>query len=116
MESKMPETLETSTSSIVRNTFGILDKETGKRYADIISSHLQLRRLSFDDWFIVGRIAESKDRNKEYKLLIDHALKKKLCQELVVDVLVSFQIRKDGCYAVARIFDVNKKGNQYASL
>jgi hypothetical protein len=101
---------------IVRNTFGILDPQTKQRYTDIISSHLQLRRLSFDDWFIVGRIAESRDRNKEYKLLIDHNLKKKLCQDLIVDVLVSFQVRNDGYYAVARIFDVNKKGNQYASL
>lgn len=97
-----------------RNTFGILDPSTGKKYEDIIGSHLQLRRLSLEEWLEVGYIAESKDRQKLYKILLDFATQRELLQKNLIEVLVSFQVRTDGCYAVARLFDVNKKGNQYA--
>jgi len=88
-----------------RNTFGLLDPSTGQRYADIISSHLQLRRLLLEEWLEHGSIAESRDRQKSYKILLDFKTQQALVKYGIVDVIVSFQHRKDGCYAVCRLFD-----------
>lgn len=88
-----------------RNTFGILDPITKKQYEDVKVSHLELRRISFDEWFIDKYIAESADRKKKYKLLLDHRAAKEIVQQGSIDALVSFQLRTDGAYAVARLFD-----------
>lgn len=91
-----------------RNTFGIINPLTAERYPDLIASHLELRRISFNDWFVYQTITESADRQKPYKLLLDHKTAKTLIQQKEIKVLISFQHRKDGCYAVARTFDPNK--------
>jgi hypothetical protein len=91
-----------------RNTFGIIDPLTAERYPDLIASHLELRRITFNDWFVYQTITESADRQKPYKLLLDHKTAKTLIQHKEIKVLISFQHRKDGCYAVARLFDANK--------
>lgn len=91
-----------------RNTFGILDKETKERYPDILSSHLELRRISFDEWFLDKYIAESADRNKSYRLLLDHKTAKELVQHGSIKAIISFQMRNNGAFAIARLFDSNK--------
>lgn len=88
-----------------RNTFGIIDKETGQKYPDILVSHLELRSISFAEWFLDKYIAESADRKKSYRLLLDHKTAKELVQHGSIDAIVSFQLRTDGGYAVARLFD-----------
>lgn len=88
-----------------RNTFGIIDKLTGEKYPDLLASHLELRSISFDEWFLDKYISESADRKKSYKLLLDHKTAKELIQHQTIDCMVSFQLRIDGSYAVARVFD-----------
>jgi hypothetical protein len=97
-----------------RNTFGILDKETGKQYEDVKVFHLELRRISFDEWFIDKYISESADRKKNYKLLLDHRAAKELVQQGSIEAMVSFQLRTDGAFAVARLFDPSKAINRSA--
>lgn len=83
--------------SKARNTFGIVG------HTDIISAHLQARYISMDD-FEKGYITESADRRKPYKLLLDYKTEKALKDNKEAAALVSFQVRKDGCYAVARLW------------
>lgn len=91
-----------------RNTFGIIDPTTKKRYEDIIGSHLQLRRLLLEEWLEHGSITESKDRQKSYKILLDFKTQQALAKYGIIDVIVSFQHRKDGCYAVCRLWNPEK--------
>lgn len=88
----------------VRNTFGLIDPLTKKRYEDILSAHLQLLYLSFETWNECGSLAESRDRNKDYAILIDHATLKELIQKGTIPCIVSFQRRTTGNYAVVRLF------------
>lgn len=80
-----------------RNTMGI-------DYPDIISAHLQLRRITEAD-FCSYTIAESKDRHKSYTLLIDFPVLAAIKQTGEASCLVSFQVRTSGCFAVARLWD-----------
>lgn len=99
-------------SSEIRNTMGLFNPSTGERYKDIISAHLQLRRLTLEEWLEHKKIAESRDRHKLYYILLDHNTRKKLIQEKTIDVLVSFQVRTNGCYAVCRVFDKEKQSRE----
>lgn len=85
-----------------RNTFGI----TG--HSDIISAHLQARYLTKAE-FLSGFLTESADRQKSYQLLLDYKTASALYDKEEVAVLVSFQVRKDGCYAVARLWNIEKR-------
>lgn len=93
-------------SNTPRNTFGI------EGHSDIIGAHLQARYISIDD-LRNGYITESADRKKQYLLLLDYKTEKALKEKKgmkEVAVLISFQVRKDGCYAVARLWkDCQKK-------
>lgn len=97
-----------SASLFPRNTMGLYDPATGKRYEDIISAHLQLRTLSFDEWYLDRTVRESRDRQKLFLLLIDFALQKELTMKGSATVMISFQIRTTGCFAVARLYDKTK--------
>lgn len=99
---------------VLRNTFGIIDKKTGQKYPDILVSHLELRCISFNEWFIDKYIRESADRKKGYRLLLDHKTAKELVQHGSIKAMVSFQLRTDGAYAVARLFDPLKVMNRSA--
>lgn len=92
----------------VRNTFGLYDPATKQKYEDILVSHLELRRLLLEEWLIDRKIAESKDRQKEYIVLLDFKTQRALLRDGIIDVLVSFQHRKDGCYAVCRLWNPEK--------
>ena len=91
-----------------RNTMGLYDPQTKQRYEDIISAHLQLRTLSFDEWYPDRTIRESKDRQKLFLLLIDFNLQRELVKKGSATVMVSFQIRTTGCFAVARLYKQTK--------
>lgn len=95
-----------------RNTFGLTDKETGQRYEDIISAHLELRRIDIEELAKDNsKISESSDRGKDYQILLDYKALKKLRQEKEIAVLISFQVRKDGNFAVARLFNERTEEN-----
>lgn len=100
----------------IRNTFGIYDPSTKKRYTDILGSHLQLRRLLLEEWLEIGSIAESKDRQKDYKILLDYQTQRALAEHKLIDVIVSFQHRKDGCYAVCRLWDASRSNTRQQIL
>lgn len=91
-----------------RNTFGILDPDTGQKYPDILSSHIEARTLQLEDWLFVKSITESAGRKENYKLLLDHKALKKLLRQGYLDAIISFQKRTSGLFAVVRIFDKNK--------
>ncbi len=92
-----------------RNAMGLFYPGTKKRYEDIISAHLQLRTLHFEEWYFDKAIRESRDRQKLYTLLIDFNLQKELVKEGRAAVMVSFQVRTTGCFAVARLWKETKK-------
>ena len=93
-----------------RNTFGVIDPLTKLKYEDVLKNHLQVRRITFNDWFIYKTITESEYRKRPFKLLLNHKTARKLVQELELEVIISFQVRTNGCYAVTRIFDPTRKG------
>ena len=76
-----------------------------KGRSDILSSHLELRRIQLEEWLEDRYIAESRDRQKEYKLTVEHKALKQLVKFGEVEALVSFQRTKHGNYAVARLWE-----------
>lgn len=84
-----------------RNTFGIAN------HSDILGSHLQERTLSLED-YKRGSLNENRDRNKEYKLLVDHRTLEALYEKKTINAIVSFQRRTTGNFAVARIYQPTK--------
>lgn len=96
----MISTIEAPSSNSIRNTFGI-------DHSDIISAFLQARFLSVED-ITNGYIRESKDRQKRYILCMDYKAIQAHKANVDTKMLVSFQVRKDGCYAVTRIWKEQK--------
>lgn len=84
----------------IRNSFGI-------SHPDIISAHLQMRRLS-PSHLKTLRIKESADRQKEYFLLPDYRVETEILKNGEAICMISFQVRKNGLFAVARLFDPTK--------
>ena len=101
--------LSTTSTLPPRNTMGLYIPGTKEKYPDIVSAHLQLRTLSFDEWYLNRTIRESRDRQKLFMLLIDFNLQRELTQKGSATVMVSFQIRTTGCFAVARLYEETKK-------
>lgn len=77
---------------------------TVKNRTDVISAHLQLRRILLEDWLEKGYLTETRDRHKKYKLELESSALKKLVKFGEIDALVSFQVTKDGNFAIARLF------------
>ncbi len=89
-----------------RNAMGLIDPNTGSQYSDIISAHLQLRKISVDDWLVKTFLVESEARNlHQFKILLNHKTLQTLLQNGEINALVSFQTRTSGRFAVARIFE-----------
>ena len=84
----------------IRNSFGI-------SHPDIISAHLQMRRLS-PSHLSTLRIKESADRQKDYYLLPDYRVEKEITEKGEAICMISFQVRKNGLFAVARLYDPSK--------
>lgn len=99
-----------------RNTMGLYDPITKQRYPDIISAHLQLRTLHFEEWYFDKAIRESRDRQKLYDLLIDFNLQRELIKHGRAAVIVSFQVRTTGLFAVARLWKESKAGKAVAAV
>ena len=95
----------------VRDTFGIVDPATGKQYADIIKAFLELRTFC-KECLSYGHITSQ--TGTEYKLFMDSALRRKLhclAMEDRISVVVSFQQRTNGLFAMARIANPTKVAN-----
>jgi hypothetical protein len=87
-----------------RPTFGIIDHETGKRYKDIILSFLHPHYITcqdFDNGFIWHN-------GQQYRLHCDKRVRIELGMEGYCKVLISFQIRTTGAYAIARVYNENE--------
>lgn len=76
-----------------------------KGRSDVLSSHLELRRIQLEEWLEDRYIAESRDRQKEYKLTVEHKALKQLVRFGKIEALVSFQRTRHGNYAVARLWE-----------
>ena len=85
----------------VRQTFGVIDKLTGKQYTDIISASMEVRLIT-EIKLLPNSILSYKD--EVYTVHCDSKLKRKLREEGLVRVIVSFQKRIYGNYAECRIF------------
>lgn len=85
----------------IRNSFGI-------SHPDIISAHLQMRRLSTSHLSTL-RIKESADRQKDYYLLPDYRVEKEITEKGEAICMISFQVRKNGLFAVARLYDQSRE-------
>ena len=86
------------TNKAISPTFSIKGRQ------DILS-HLELRRIQLEEWLEDRYIAESRDRQKEYKLTVEHRALKQLVKFGEVEALVSFQRTRHGNYAVARLWE-----------
>lgn len=76
-----------------------------KGRSDILSSHLELRRVQLEEWLEDRYIAESRDRQKDYKLIVEHKALKNLVKFGEIEALVSFQRTKQGNFAVVRLWE-----------
>lgn len=84
-----------------RNTFGLKDKD-GNVFPDIITAYVERINITMEDKKN-GYIYENTDRHKRYTLLLDHKTLMALKQHTNMELLVSFQVRMSGCYAIARL-------------
>lgn len=84
-----------------RNTFGITDKE-GNRLPDIITAYIEEITVTMQD-YKNGYIQEPRDRHKPFKLLLNHKAYITLKTLGETKLIVSFQVRQSGCYAIARL-------------
>ena len=84
-----------------RETFGVVNPQTGKQYADIISASMEARLIS-DIKLLHNSMLFYKE--EPYLVHCDSRLKRKLKEEGLVRVIVSFQKRTYGNYAECRIF------------
>lgn len=87
------------------NTLSMAPTFSIKGRSDILSSHLELRRIQLEEWLEDQYIAESRDRQKEYKLIVEHKALKQLVKFGEVEALVSFQRTQHGNYAIARLWE-----------
>jgi hypothetical protein len=88
-----------------RPTFGVICKETGQRYPDILLSFLQPLYITAQD-FDIGYIRYN---GQEYIIHCDRKVRRELGMEGYCKVLGSFQIRTTGAYVICRVFDRNTK-------
>lgn len=99
-------------NNVIRNTFGLRDSETQQKYEDIISAHLENRILSLSSLKESNYIiAETRDRNKLYTVLLDSKAEQALKQGETTKAIISFQVRTNGCFAIARLFQ-DKQDNR----
>lgn len=92
----------------IRQTFGVIDSKTGKLYPDIIDYSIKTLFIA-DIKLLPNSVLEL---NKEfYYVHCDSKLKRKLKEEGLVKVIVSFQNRTYGNYAECRIYQNSTKGN-----
>ena len=86
-------------NSNIRETFGILDKETGKQYPDIINAFLLSLRITEEDKKTNKIILNN---NSSFLLQCDGKVKREIKEKGYCDCIVSFQTRTDIKIALAR--------------
>lgn len=86
-------------NSNIRETFGIIDKETGEQYPDILYAFLLELRITKEDRE-AGKI-QLKD-GASFILQMDGPVRRKIMEKGYCDCLVSFQGRTDIKIALAR--------------
>lgn len=86
-------------NSNIRETFGIVDKETGKQYPDIINAFLLSLRITEEDKK-TGKIVLN--NNITFFLHMDGKVKREIKEKGYCDCIVSFQVRTDCKIALAR--------------
>ena len=97
----------------IRNTFGVIDKKTNKKYSDILTSFIKVLTLTPEDLDYKYLIIPSeKYGDIIYHLKTDSTLRNKLREEYKVECIVSFQIRRQGNVAVARIYESFRKNGE----
>lgn len=89
------------TSKPDRNTFGITDVQ-GNRLPDIITAYIEEITVTMQD-YENGYIQEPRDRHKPFKLLLNHKAFITLKTLGETKLIISFQVRQSGCYAIARL-------------
>lgn len=90
----------------IRDTFGIIDPETGKQYKDVLSAFIKLEVIASSKLQFNSTITDS--RQNVYLLRMDSKTRKELKEAKVIQVIVSYQKRTDGNYAMARIYEPNE--------
>lgn len=90
-----------SNSNPTRQTFGVINPLTGKIYLDIIDYQLQSIQLP-DIKLLPNSVLHL--NSDCYLIHMDSKLKKKLKEEGLVRVIVSYQKRTSGNYAECRIW------------
>jgi hypothetical protein len=100
-----------SKTTEIRETFGLIDPLTGKRYQDIQNAFLLTLRITEQDK-IEKRITLSTN-NLSFFLHCDSKVKKEIKEKGFCDCIVSFQIRTDIKIALARKLQniAGKEGN-----
>lgn len=86
-------------NSNIRETFGILDKETGKQYSDIINAFLLSLRITEEDKKANKIILNN---NTHFLLHCDSKVKREIKEKGYCNCIVSFQTRSDCKIALAR--------------
>ena len=82
----------------IRNSFGLKDPKTKEQYQDIIKAHREVHTIGPKNLFHKNLFG--------YELLCDSILKRELAKNNEIRVLVSFQERTTGRFAVARLLSV----------
>ncbi len=83
-----------------RKSFSIIDPSTNKKFEDIIEAYLSTRYITVED-FDYGYLNV---KGFNYRLICDKETKQSLGLDGFARVIVSFQHRTTGLYAIARIF------------
>lgn len=86
--------------------FGILDS-SGLRKENILDAFLTSKILYVED-LSLGIIFSPNKSHTPYNLITDSPLRSKLYNEGKASCLISFQRRTDGCFAVARLWDIKR--------
>ncbi len=86
-------------NSNIRETFGIIEKETGKQYQDIINAFLLSLRITEEDKRANKIILNN---NTTFLLHCDSKVKREIKEKGYCDCIVSFQIRTSIKIALAR--------------
>ena len=84
-----------------RDTFGLFDPQTGLRYKDVISCHLRPMWLTSE---IHDQKIITDEQGAAYILHCDPLVRKELGMEGDALVMISYQRRTTGNYAMARLY------------
>lgn len=94
--------LKDSDGNVIRNTFGLTDKNR-KPYLDILGASRQIRRMNRNQLYN-GYIKEAEGDYPLYRIMVDNKLLEHFKTNDEAVVIISFQNRTTGLFAVCRLF------------